>query len=487
VIVMEGEFIVSVGLISLFAVLVIMFFISRFLLICHPNQVIILSGRSRKLKDGSLVGYRIIRGGRALRMPLIERAAKMSLETIPIDLTVINAYSRGGIPLKVDGIANIKIDSTEPTFGNAVERFLAKSMEEIHEIAKDTLEGNLRGVVASLTPEEINEDRLKFAGTLIDEADNDLKQLGLQLDTLKIQNVSDESGYLDSIGRRKTAEILSEARKAEAIKQAEAEATEADSSRAAEVAKAASERDIKTAQIDKVRTIEVNQAKAQIEVEVEQNTLRIKKAELEKAAIIREKEAEVAGEKARVLFEQEVEEQRIILQNKRLNADIIEPALANLREMELEAKGDAAFILESGNAKVEILNKMIAAYKSADGDGERVFMLNMLPEIIEELTETVGKVTIDKVSVIDNGGGGGQGNGVGRFINQLPGAVLTLAETVENATGINILKQLQDSLGSTKEQVAATSPTETLGSVATESVDEAADDNQEPPDLPSFQ
>jgi flotillin len=484
---MEGEFIVSVGLISLFAVLVIMFFISRFLLICHPNQVIILSGRSRKLKDGSLVGYRIIRGGRALRMPLIERAAKMSLETIPIDLTVINAYSRGGIPLKVDGIANIKIDSTEPTFGNAVERFLAKSMEEIHEIAKDTLEGNLRGVVASLTPEEINEDRLKFAGTLIDEADNDLKQLGLQLDTLKIQNVSDESGYLDSIGRRKTAEILSEARKAEAIKQAEAEATEADSSRAAEVAKAASERDIKTAQIDKVRTIEVNQAKAQIEVEVEQNTLRIKKAELEKAAIIREKEAEVAGEKARVLFEQEVEEQRIILQNKRLNADIIEPALANLREMELEAKGDAAFILESGNAKVEILNKMIAAYKSADGDGERVFMLNMLPEIIEELTETVGKVTIDKVSVIDNGGGGGQGNGVGRFINQLPGAVLTLAETVENATGINILKQLQDSLGSTKEQVAATSPTETLGSVATESVDEAADDNQEPPDLPSFQ
>ena len=88
------EFIVAIFGIAFIAVVVIMVAISRLLLICHPNEVIILSGRKRKLSDGSMVGYRIIRGGRAMRVPLIEKAAWMSLETIPLDLTVQNAYSR---------------------------------------------------------------------------------------------------------------------------------------------------------------------------------------------------------------------------------------------------------------------------------------------------------------------------------------------------------------------------------------------------------
>ncbi|MCA9743547.1 flotillin family protein, partial [candidate division KSB1 bacterium] len=211
---MLESIVVTVVMIVGLVILTVMLFISRFLLICHPNEVIVLSGRRRQVADGATVGYRIIRGGRALRIPILEKAARMSLETIPLELSVQNAYSRGGIPLKVEAIANIKIDSSEPAFGNAVERFLNKPQGDIHEIAKDTLEGNLRGVLATLTPEEVNEDRLKFAGSLIDEADSDLKQLGLQLDTLKIQNVSDEAGYLDSIGRRKTAEVISAARKA---------------------------------------------------------------------------------------------------------------------------------------------------------------------------------------------------------------------------------------------------------------------------------
>jgi len=212
--------------------------VSRFLLICQPNEVIVLSGRRRTLPDGTEVGYRVIRGGRALRVPVMERAARLSLETIPLNLTVQNAYSAGGIPLKVDAVANVKVASEEPVLGNAVERFLDKGMDEVHQIAKETLEGNLRGVLATLTPEEVNEDRLKFAQSLIEEADQDLGQLGLKLDTLKIQNVSDDAGYLDSIGRRKTAEVLSSARTAEAERQAEAEEAEAESKRRGEVARA---------------------------------------------------------------------------------------------------------------------------------------------------------------------------------------------------------------------------------------------------------
>ena len=446
------EFIVSIFGIALFAIIIIIVAVSRLLLICHPNEVIVLSGRKRRMADGNTVGYRLIRGGRALRVPLIEKAARMSLETIPLDLSVMNAYSKGGIPLKVEAIANIKIDSSEPTFGNAVERFLGKSKGEIHEIAKDTLEGNLRGVLATLTPEEVNDDRLKFAGSLIEEADNDLKALGLQLDTLKIQNVSDDAGYLDSIGRRKTAEVLSQARTAEAERKSEAEQSEADAERLAQIAKASAKREIETAQIEAERTINVNRARAQQDVETENNALRIKKAELEREAIIKEKEAEVAGEKARVVYEQEVEAERIELQKKRLTADVIEPARAKKEAMELEAKGDAAKIIENGLANVNILNQMITAYKTAQGDGEKVFILNMLPDIINQLVGTVGKLNIDKISVVDSG----SGKTVGGLMGQLPSAVISLNEIIENATGVNILsnfkkEELQKAAGSIEE------------------------------------
>ncbi|MEZ4761904.1 MAG: SPFH domain-containing protein [Calditrichia bacterium] len=490
------DFISAIIFIVVILAVVVVMMVSRLLIVCHPNEVVILSGRKRKLPDGSIVGYRLIRGGRAVRMPVLEKAARMSLESIPLELSVRNAYSKGGIPLNVDAIANIKIDSTEPAFGNAVERFLMKPMQEIHQIAKDTLEGNLRGVLASLTPEEVNEDRLKFAQSLIEEADNDLNQLGLQLDTLKIQNVADEAGYLDSIGRRKTAEVLSTARMAEAAKAAEAEQAEAEARQFAEIAKAKADQEIKAAQISadrevkmakaradaaarqaeaeqeavakeaeatslrkaevakamadqEIRTsqikadqeVKVSRAIADQQIETENNNLRMKKAELEREAIIKEKEAEVAGQKAQAKYEQDMEEERILLQQKRLMADVIEPAKAKKEAMELEARGEAAPILEKGKANIEVLDQMIKTYLSAKGEGEKVFMLNMLPDIIKQLSDTVNKVTIDKVSVIDSGGNGS--HGVANFINQLPAAVVSLAEQIENATGVNILNQFK--------------------------------------------
>ncbi len=477
--------------------IVIALFLSRYLLLCHPNEVIVLSGRKRTLADGRVVGYRIIQGGKAFRIPIIEKAARMSLETIPLELSVKNAYSKGGIPLKVDAIANVKIQSDEAALGNAVERFLSLPEPELHKIAKDTLEGNLRGVLATLTPEEVNEDRLKFAQSLIGEADNDLQQLGLQLDTLKIQNVSDEAGYLDSIGRRKTAEVLAEARKGEAVQAAdaqEAEATarqraqvakakadqairtaeieaelevkrsqaaadsaarqadaeqsalaqetEAEAKRRAETARALADQKINTAQIEADQAVKTSRALADQNIAVARNNLRIKEAELEKDAVIKEQEAAVAGEKAKVQYEQSLEEERIILQQKRLMADVIEPARAKRESMEEEAKGAAAPILQEGQARLKVLEQMIATYKTAEGEGEKIFVLNMLPEIIGELVKTVSKVNIDKMTVIDSGQSGSSG-GISRVVGQLPGAVISLAEQIETATGVNILSQFQ--------------------------------------------
>ena len=207
---------VVLGLVGLGTFMALIYTVKSLIVICQPNEMVVITGRKRDTADGRTAGYRLLHGGRTMRVPIIERVARIDLTTLPIEVVVRNAYSKGGIPLIVHGIANVKISARDPVAHNAVERMLDKPFDEIMAIAKDTLEGNLRGVVATLSPEEVNEDRLKFAHTLIEEAGEDMKKLGLELDTLKIQNVTDEANYLDSIGRQRTADILKKARVAEA-------------------------------------------------------------------------------------------------------------------------------------------------------------------------------------------------------------------------------------------------------------------------------
>ncbi len=406
------------GAVLAVVVLVILTTIRSLIIICPPNRVAVISGRSRQLSDGRTVGYRAIRGGRTLRVPLLERVSWMELNTIPIEVSVMNAYSKGAIPLHVQGIANVKVSSVEGLLQNSVERFLEVPQSEIAAIAKETLEANLRGVLATLTPEEVNEDRLKFAQTLIEEADDDIKTLGLELDVLKIQNVTDEVGYLDSVGRRQTAEVLKEARVAEAQFKAEAEESESLSRQRAEIA---------TAQAD-------------LKIVEQQNALRVRQAELEAIAGAAEAEAKVAGEKAKVIAEQALEAERVKLETRRLEAYVIAPARADLEAKELAAKADAAKIIEDGNAQIEVFRRLVEQYQAAGADAQRVFVLRMLPDIIDSIVSTVAAVDIDKVSIIDSGG---QGTGIPGFMGQLPAAVIGLVEQLENATGVDLLKALR--------------------------------------------
>jgi flotillin len=417
------------GAVVAVVVLAIIATIKSLIIICPPNRVAVISGRSRQLSDGRTVGYRAIRGGRTLRVPLLERVSWMELNTIPIEVSVANAYSKGAIPLHVQGIANVKVSSIEGLLQNSVERFLDVDQADIAAIAKETLEANLRGVLATLTPEEVNEDRLKFAQTLIEEADDDIKTLGLELDVLKIQNVTDEVGYLNSVGRRQTAEVLKEARVAEAMRQAEAEESEALARQRAEIA---------TAQAD-------------LQIVEQQNTLRVRQAELEAIAGAAEAEAKVAGEKAKVVAEQELETERVKLETRRLEAYVVAPARADLEAKELAAKADAAKIVEEGNAQIEVFRRLVEQYQAAGADAQRVFVLRMLPDLMDKIVSVVGGVAIDKVSIIDSGG---EGSGIPGFMGQLPGAVINLTEQIENATGVDLLKALRPTDGASTQPAA---------------------------------
>jgi flotillin len=409
---------VAAGIV-LAALVALLVTIKSLIVIVPPNSAAVITGRSRQLTDGRGVGYRTVIGGRTLRIPIIEEVAWMPLATIPIELNVQNAFSKGGIPLSVQAVGNIKVASEpESTFNNGVERLLGKHVDEIEELAKETLSANLRGVLASMTPEEVNEDRLKFAAQLLEEADQDLQKLGLQLDTLKIQNVTDEVGYLAAVGRAKTAQVLKGAQIAEAQNEAETKQRQAESMRIAEVAKAEAEMAVATAR----------------------NDLRVKQAQLNQQAETTERVAKVEAQRAEVEAQQNLESQRVELQKRRLLADVVEPAEAQRKAAELRARADAAPILENGKAQVEVLKLLYSQISTAGEQGFAVFMAEKLPMLLGTAVDAVKGIDIDRVAVMD----GGSGDGVSNAANQRLNAAYRTLEGLGSAFGIDIQSVLQN-------------------------------------------
>ncbi len=399
-----------IALVLILGVLAVVGIVKANLKICQPNEVLIFSGRQRRLEGGGTVGYRVIRGGRGFRVPIMEEVDRLDLRTLPIDLTVTNAYSKGGIPLKVRAIANVKIASNEPVLNNAVERMMGKPLDEVQQIAKETLEGNLRGVLALLTPEEVNEDRLKFAKELLKEADNDLNALGLQLDTLKVQSVEDDRGYLDAIGRQQTAHIISAA-----------EITEAEKEESARVA----------------------EARAQRNIAKEEKETRVAMAKYNAESEAEEAKVDVAADISRAQAQQELEQQEILLEEKRQRSTVVVRAEAERQAKEEIAKGNAARILEDGRAEVDVLHQKLELWKQAGPDAERLFLIQMLPEIMKQVVQTVDNMKIDRLTVVDSGEGAGRSGRSGRSgvpagMSQVAGATPALLESLKTSTGVDI-------------------------------------------------
>lgn len=400
---------IAVGVL-LFLVLVGFLAIKGLIYICAPNEVLIFSG-GRQQDGARSYGYRLIKGGRGIRVPLMERVDKMDLTNMGIDIQAVNAYSKGGIPLTVQGVANVKIAGHEPLIHNAIERFLGKTREEIMAIAKATLEGSLRGILATMTPEQVNEDKLLFAERLVQEVEQDMTALGLVVDTMKIQNVQDEVKYLDSLGRKRNAEIIATARIAEAIARADS--------------------DIQTAE-----NLE-RQRKAQIEADTS-----IAKADAQRrlTETLTRREALVAEERAQVLAavaqskaELDVQKARIEQVRRKLEADVVVPAKASQEASEASARAQTAAIVEDGRARAEALRQLVETYEKAGPSAREVLLTQKLSSIINALTATIPETTVDKVTMIDPRAGG---SGVT--------SALPLLEQVKQLFGIDVVQKIND-------------------------------------------
>lgn len=409
-----------VGL-SFFGLVATLFFIGvvkQFMFICRPNELLVFSGRDHRRSDGTTVGYRIVIGGRAYRFPFLEEVQRMDLRAMEVEVTTRNAFCKGGIRINVDAIANVKVSDDERIVGNAIERFLGQDRSEIASVCKQTLEGHLRAVLANLTPEEVNEDRLKFAEALSGEAEADLNKLGLHLDTFNIHSVSDvaNSSYLKEISRKSIAEVIKDAEVSEATCNREATEAEAEARSKAEVA----------------------QEQAETRIRTKTNELRKLKAEMEAEAKSAEEQAEAARQTARAVAERELQEIRAQLEGKRLQAEVVIQAEASATANAFQARGDAAPIAERGKAMAESLDMMRQAWLTAGDGAKPIFLIQELDTILRSVVDRVEQIRVDKVALVDRG----DGSSLPAYVSSFPATVNAVLKELNQVTGIDVVGTL---------------------------------------------
>ncbi len=415
----------DIGMVGIFiAALVIMaiiIYIKANMKICEPNEVMIFSGRQFKEKD-KVVGYRVIKGGRGLKIPLIETVRTISLNTMPIEMDVTGALTRGTIPVNVKAMANVKIAGTmEDGLGNAIERFLGKSATAIATTAREILEGTLRGILATMQPEEANANRIALAQQVAKEAREDMQRLGLVLDTFKIQEIKDDKGYLEAIARKKNAEVHRDARIVEAESNAEASKKEAEGKKVAEIA-----------------DIEARQSIVQSDM-----NFRVQQATWKAEANRAEEKAKIAGEISRMEETKTLEGKRVETNKLKYQAEVVIPAEAEKDAQQMKAIGEAAFTFEEGKAKADALKLLREQWEHPNS--KDLFMIQLLPELVGHVSKVIASnLNVERLTVVDGGSGSGSGGGLPHLVGNLAGSVNSFFEQMKTLTGLDLAKLMEE-------------------------------------------
>ena len=370
--------VVSIGS-AVFVAIVALTLISRWMIrICRPNEMLVVTGSKSNQGNQGIKGYRVVaNGGCTFVKPILETARRMDVTLLPVLVEVSNAYSKGGTPLNIQAIANVKVSTDPEIRNNAIERFLGRDTKEIVQVAKENLEGNLRSVLAQLTPEQVNEDRLRFAEQIADEVGEDLRRLGLQLDTLKIQSVYDDVDYLNSISRRRVAQIVRDAEIAEAEAIGQAERIEAEMEEVAEV----------------VRT------EADTVVLEKDNDVRTKVAQMEKQARSEEERTEAAELEAKARAEQQLQKVRAELERLRLKAEAVLPSKAQQKAKELRARGQAAATAEDVKASALVNDMLTQVWEDAGSTAELVFLLQQIEMVLQQATRLPAQLQLSLIHI----------------------------------------------------------------------------------------
>ena len=399
-----------------------------------PNEVLIISGRRpRTGPDGKTVGYRIVRGGGTYVRPFREKVQRLSLELMQFDVRTGETYSTHGVPMQVDGVAMVKVDPSDEGIQLAAEQFLARGRDDIARTAQQAIEGHLRAAVGAHSIEDVYRERSKLVAATKEMAAPDLEAMGLEIVSLTIRQITDKQGYLEALGRPRTAEVKRDAVRgaAEAEREAKAALFAADtaiqeSRRDYEVQKSSYKQEGMKASAEADLAYDLQRAVTQQEVRAQELQVEI-----------------VERQKAIELMEAEVR-RRI----NELEAEVMEPAkvearkietLAEARKEELAAQGagEADSVRLRGMAEAEAMMAKAGAWGKYNEAAIADRLLTILPELASAVSEPLSKT--EKIVMV---GGGANGDGIGahRITRDVTKIVAELPELLEALTG----KRLDD-------------------------------------------
>ena len=484
-------------LLLIVAVIVIVFFVTVMAMLsrykrCPSDKILVVYGRTGTGKDGSASSSKCIHGGAAFIWPVIQDFAFLDLTPISIEANLTNALSRQNIRVDVPCRFTVGISTEQDSMNNAAERLLGQTREQIQELAKDILFGQLRLVIATMTIEEINSDRDKFLTNISQNVEAELRKIGLKLINVNVTDIRDESGYIAALGKEAAAKAINEAKisVAEQEKIGEIGKAEADRDKDIRMAQTSRDRDIEVANSHKDREIMIAAAKKDEsigKVEAERDT-RIKTAEANALAVKgeneskitiansealrREKEAEaykkaISAEKVQsakaleesYVAEQKAEQARADRERSTQIANVVIPAEIQKQKLIIEAQAEAERLREKAKGEAdaiyakmeaeakglyEILTKQAEGYeqvvKAAGGDPNKAFQLLLiekLPELVKTQVEAVKNIKIDKITVWD---GQQNGNGQTSTANFISGMMKTVPPLNDlfNMAGLNL-------------------------------------------------
>ncbi len=428
---------------------------------CPSDKILVVYGRT------SGTSAHCIHGGGAFIWPIIQDYAYLSLTPISIEANLTNALSRQNIRVDVPCRFTVGISTEEDSMNNAAERLLGQTADQIQELARDILFGQLRLVIATMSIEEINADRDKFLENVSKNVEAELKKIGLRLINVNVTDIKDESGYIEALGKEAAAKAINEAK-----------VSVAEQEKIGEIGKAEAVRDtrIRTAEANAVAVKGENAA--QIEVANSNADRRAREAEAARLAVSAEKVQQARALQEAYAAEQDAERARAERERATQNANIIVPqeveknrriieAQAEAERIRVNAQGEADAIYAKMEAEAkglyEVLTKQAQGYQqmvaAAEGDATKAFqllLLEKLPDLVRTQVEAIKGIKIDKVTVWDSGNPNGGKGSTANFLSGLFQSIPPLSDLFEQA-GLSLPEYLK---GKDKHDVENVTPQE---------------------------
>ena len=453
---MQPEILIAICVAVVIVFALLMGILSRYRK-CPSDKILVIYGKVGSDKNGQARSAKCVHGGAAFIMPIIQSYQFMDLTPISINVDLKNALSKQNIRVDVPSRFTVGI-STEPgIMQNAAERLLGLRMNEIQELAKDIIFGQLRLVVATMEIEEINNDRDKFLVAVSNNVEIELKKIGLRLINVNVTDINDESGYIEALGKEAAAKAINDAKKSVAEKDRDGEIGQANAQR---------DQRIQVAAANALAIKGENESK--IEVAQSEALRREKEAESMRLATAAEAVQAAKAKEEAYIAQQQAEQTRAALETATQQADVIVKAKIAKEQAEIEAEAKAEVARRTAKGEADALFAKMEAQargaqeilvKQADGMRElvnaaggnadsaiKLILANNMEELMKIQVEAIKNIKIDKVTVWDGGSKGENGKtATADFISGIMKAVPPMGEMF-NQAGMELPKFLGEKI-----------------------------------------